>query len=618
MSATETPDSGEGVVAAWISRHPRTVLAAILFVGFVVRGWGILSESMTHYDEYYYSGSGAWVAADAATAERVLAEAQRGGQVVGTPPARLAFLHPMLPLHAPLLYPTLVGVAFVGAGKTWYAAGAVVSVVLGTGTVWLVYLLARRFLVTSWALLAAALMACSDLHTVYSRMWLVDATFGFFFGLAMYVGVRFLQSGRMAWSLLFGVVVGLAWNAKYNGWMPPAILAVAGVLSLLLRRRPTQSPVPRARIAVGLAIGAAIAAAMFVPWKMYVERHFPGGYQQVRDHHAMFTDVPNAWAQAETLFGKPVAAVSKWAENSWRLVCEMPAYRQFGWLISLLIGGISLRWLRRDRASVLATICVTAAIVGLGGDLVLLTLAAWHGLGLLLRSDTTAAETTLVVWLGAFLLLVPYYYAYSRLLVPALPVATVLACHAWSRCTQAASVHPPLLRAAGLVTLTLLAMFAGRWHPADVGKLIELRSATAYRDMANFVADHVPENGILLNQTQPCFWFLLSRTARAPVDEAVDLSRFPGPTFIAADFTIHTRPQALAWLKATMPRLRVVKRVRQRLPAPAQFNVAVRPRDFWSKLRSVDNKAALEEIPPPLALGMFELVLYEVLPEATP
>ena len=119
------------------------MLLIITLGGLLLRGWGVFSISMTHYDEYYYAQSGVWVVVDHQAAEAVLTEAQEVGNVVGTPPARLAMLHPMQPLHAPILYPTLCGIAYWLHGAPWYAAGACVSAVLGTATIPLVYAIGR-------------------------------------------------------------------------------------------------------------------------------------------------------------------------------------------------------------------------------------------------------------------------------------------------------------------------------------------------------------------------------------------------------------------------------------------------------------------------------------------
>lgn len=156
--------------------------------------------------------------------------------------------------HPPLYYALVKLVAAVGAPDV--VAGRLVSVVAGTAGIAVLYLLVAR-LATTWVGLAAAtVLALSPSHLWYSqeaRQYALDVTLALVSYLAL---VAFLQSGRRAWAVLYGLSLVLAMYVEYSALFA---LAPQAVLILLAARR------QRGR-ALTLAGAALVAALLFAPW----------------------------------------------------------------------------------------------------------------------------------------------------------------------------------------------------------------------------------------------------------------------------------------------------------------------------------------------------------------
>ena len=155
--------------------------------------------------------------------------------------------------HPPLYYAL---VKLVSLAVPDLVAGRLVSVVAGTATILALYLLVAR-LATKWIGLAAALaLAVSPSHIWYAqeaRQYALNVLLVVLSYLAL---VAFLQSGRLAWAILYGVTLVLAMYVEYSALFALAPQALL-ILPALWRRR---------RRAVVL-LGAALAAALlFAPW----------------------------------------------------------------------------------------------------------------------------------------------------------------------------------------------------------------------------------------------------------------------------------------------------------------------------------------------------------------
>lgn len=653
-------------------RYPRVALLAIVLLGLGLRTWGITQNSMTHYDEFYYTQSGLdlWIVTSGAAGpalENLTAEDQTASPLNG--------LHPLLPFHAPPAYPILIALVHALVGGPWYPAGALVSAVLGSATIVLMYSFAKRLCRSEAAgLIAAALVALSDFHVVYSRMWLTDATFCFVFLLAMDLLARLFEGGRLWWAIPAGLAAGLCWNVKYNGWMPPAIGLAAWLVVVVRAKcsgrvgawasgqvgkvarqqgseatrqqgseagpRNSVAPSPSRRLAVsppgllrtGWALGFVAAAAfvLFLPWHSYIERYFEGGYATVSVHHASFSSPLLAWQRGGAVVEKSLGVARAWLLNARHLLESLPVFRHWGWCVALLgavVGsglwlgrptaapgepGQRVRWgaLRVRHVVLLATLWLCAALMGLAGMLFLAGIAG----GLVCVARGRPVDVLVAAWLAAFLVLVPAYHAYARLLLPALPAALLALLRGWQCLVgepdgarqHAAAQHTVAAGAAGgrcgvlavtgLIVLLAGTLAAGRLDVAEMrGVWSTWSSRRSYRAFAREIAAKLPADALLLCRTQPPLWYALPREFKGLEDHPLPQPlRQNRPVYLVLDFYVHITPELLASIEAQPGRLDEVARVPNDLTPPARLNLLTR-REFTQKMRVL----AGAEVPAP-------------------
>jgi hypothetical protein len=114
--------------------------------------------------------------------------------------------------------------------KAVYLGGRVISVLMGTATVLLVYLLARKRYGQVVGLAAATGMAFSLLHVTNSSWLTTDVATSFYLALFLLLVVITLERRSIWWALAAGVSLGLLVGTKYTGalaMLPLAILVFA-------------------------------------------------------------------------------------------------------------------------------------------------------------------------------------------------------------------------------------------------------------------------------------------------------------------------------------------------------------------------------------------------------
>ena len=116
--------------------------------------------------------------------------------------------------------------------------GRSISAFLGTATIPLVFLVARRLSSNLAGLFAAALTAFGVIHLRDSHFLSVDATLTFLCVLAWWCAIRMAEVGRTKFYVWTGAVIGAAVLTKYTGAF---LLAVAGVAHLCAPGRPVRS-----------------------------------------------------------------------------------------------------------------------------------------------------------------------------------------------------------------------------------------------------------------------------------------------------------------------------------------------------------------------------------------
>ena len=112
----------------------------------------------------------------------------------------------------------------------WYALALQMQVVLGTATVWLTMLLARRWLSAGWALAAGLLLALWPHHVAATGALLSEVVFGFTLMASLYCFAMAMESRRRVLLVLSALAFGYAYLVN------PLIALFPPVLALLAWR----------------------------------------------------------------------------------------------------------------------------------------------------------------------------------------------------------------------------------------------------------------------------------------------------------------------------------------------------------------------------------------------
>lgn len=250
-----------------ISRYELIALLGALLVAVFIR-WEMLDRvAIDHFDEGVYS-SNTWFA--------------------GTPTGH----YPMRHLYAPPLLPAAIEWCQVFLGPTTLAS-LLPSLVTGCLTVFLVWWLLRKWYGPDAALIGAWLAAMSDFHAIYSQMALTDVPLGCFLLLAVGLGIEAILRGGMVRIALAGIVTGLAWWTKYNGWLPLAIMSSGTVAWLVIHRSKTVSVW---RAAYRWMLVTIVAATVWSP--VWFGLQDTGGYAAVAANHKGYVNPLREWAAA--------------------------------------------------------------------------------------------------------------------------------------------------------------------------------------------------------------------------------------------------------------------------------------------------------------------------------
>jgi 4-amino-4-deoxy-L-arabinose transferase-like glycosyltransferase len=138
------------------------------------------------------------------------------------------------------------------------------SALIGTLTLPAYYLLARRSFALPVAAASSLFLAGSRWHLTFSRVGFTGIFGPLFEVLAMLTLWKALETGKLRFHALFGVVVGLGLQSYYSFNLFPAVLAVA-VVAYSFRRGPREFVSELARAARGLAVAALVAAVLLAP-----------------------------------------------------------------------------------------------------------------------------------------------------------------------------------------------------------------------------------------------------------------------------------------------------------------------------------------------------------------
>jgi hypothetical protein len=257
------------------------LVLVIVAIAAVVRFWNFNALGYSHWDEYYFVGSG----------QRLQHASPLDLQVVDW------WIMPLVPITDSLFF-RLLGY------HTWVPLA--ISAGYGTLAVGAVYLLGSRLYSTTIGLWAALVMGVSEFAVMYSRLALADATFDFYLILsALFVWLGFTRR-RLGWYALAGVSTGLLMNTKYSGSFP-LFLAVSWLgLELVWDLATTRRGEWRQRFTeygprfLGTAVMIGVATLLFLPYLRALETS-PGIPQVVATFGRFSAQSPSMHTPPSTL-----------------------------------------------------------------------------------------------------------------------------------------------------------------------------------------------------------------------------------------------------------------------------------------------------------------------------
>lgn len=155
--------------------------------------------------------------------------------------------------HPPLYFSTA---KFFGLVFPEVAAGRLVSVIAGTLTLPVVYLLSRRVMNDWLAVGATAILAFSPLHLWYSREARMYVPSMLFVAVAYWALLEFYRAPLKKWAVVYGLGVLLAMYFSYSSFY--ALVPQLVLLGMVAAKWKKQ--------AVPIGVGLAVAVAAYLPW----------------------------------------------------------------------------------------------------------------------------------------------------------------------------------------------------------------------------------------------------------------------------------------------------------------------------------------------------------------
>jgi hypothetical protein len=370
-------------VHGWVASELMAA-AAIVLAAAVLRFWSPGSMGIEHYDEGVYVISALGLS-DPGLQHRIFPH-----QIYFSPP----------------LYFGLVSLAHSIFGGALDRVAVMVNAFFGTLTVGLIWWIGRGWFGPAAGLAAAALLALSDFHIALSRSALTDVAFAFFLLLAVGLIVSAFERDSLLMAACAGLSTGLAWNAKYHGWIAPALGMIAWLPFIWWRAQPVNW-----RRALGAwATIAAIALAAYLPWVVYIQRQ-PGGYAGLTRWQASFLqtdwlEILARHAPQQSFLDGHLSDLSVPIAAALALVASSTRRLRAG--AAAVLGAIALScWLAEGWIVMLLVAVAGVAQIGSYAD----RLAAWLA----------------CAWLVIFVALTPFYHPYARLFLPITLIGCLLA-----------------------------------------------------------------------------------------------------------------------------------------------------------------------------------------------
>jgi len=428
-----------------ITRSELLLILVITLTGFGARFTALDELAVEHFDEGVYA-SNLWFPDS-------------------------GYAYPQRHLYAPPLQPELIESCMLIIGEARWVP-FLPSLLLGSLTVPLAWLVVRRWSCGPAAVAAASLVALNDFHIAISRSALTDGPLVFFLLLSVWLISEALARIDLRIAVAAGLATGLAWATKYNGWLPIAIGVsgtLAGVVCLPARFRNSDSrdaspgvfhPTWRDALIIVVVFFAVSLAAFFPVWSGLQtppgndQLSAPGqasGYSAVLQNHRRYVTGLSRWLPTvkrheavqrhysgwPTLFGAWLAVVSaalvvRAERSTWNDAGgELHRHDQPATFLDRSTWNVE-----RFKGTVLIAAAMTSSLIC--SPLLLVVLwAMFEFVGQLLahrRAGLAPSDHTLVsprhwfaawlglAWLGGLALATPCYVAYPRLVLPLLAI----------------------------------------------------------------------------------------------------------------------------------------------------------------------------------------------------
>ena len=335
--------------------------------------------------------------------------------------------------------------------QIWIAARTLAAALCMAGVA-ATYWSARRLWGTREGLVAAAVLSFAFLPVAYSRVAVTDVGTLAGVAVALCASVRAYERGRLRDYALAGAAAGLAAAFKYTAGLALLPLAVATLARLRA---------DRLRAVAGVALGAAVAALVFVALNPYLLGSFDAWWGDLRD-------------QAEVASGQ-----SKPGQESGGAAYYLE----------------SLTW-------------------GLGWAL---ALAALAGAALELRRDLVRGLILVAVPVALFVYLSFQARYFGRWLLPAYPALAMLAATALVRTVEALPARRGRLPLRGLALALLCAVVLVQPVAADVRSALVLGRQDTRVQARDWLVEHYPpELRVAIEPAVPGRFFRSDPDARSP------------------------------------------------------------------------------------------------------
>jgi 4-amino-4-deoxy-L-arabinose transferase-like glycosyltransferase len=412
------------------------------------------------------------------------------------------------------------------------------SLACGLLTVLLVLTAGRLWYGAAAGAAAGALVALSDFHVLYSRMGLTDVAFALLFLAAVLLYERADRHESLKWALAAGLVVGLAWNTKYHGWLAAPVAGLALLPGWL------SGPLPaRRRSLLRWLASLPLAVLLYLPWFVLVSRE-PGGYGQLTADHASFlSDARNAFSHARI-------------HLQYQLFHDGPLARVapgLGLLLAGLWGGRHPDGAGRGALALLPwALALTAAAWAFSGFAVT-TMLALAGLALALREPSRCNRFHLALF-ATFLVLTPLYRPFPRLLLPWLLASWIYAGAALATLARSLQIAPAerqrVARGAALALTVVAALsltlrgsppVGDAWRPSDGFERASVELARLLPAGAAVSVLGEPQLALYLNEEG-------LRASMAQVADVLERVEAGGEEIVIAGLYARRRGELEAWL----------------------------------------------------------------------